>query len=272
MISVEPSGGKATPGKYTFRLSLKVDKTERPLDEPVQLNLSVDPRQLQFVVFVFPGKSSLPVGCLWSYRIWLRVNNVDHRLFGDDELWIGKDPDFSAITDASYARLKAVTSNSQTYDAVVGGARVEFIAKWQHIGEGLYRYSLEYDAGGVGAVLMADFRLMVQGDPRSVTFLIYTVPMNSIPAGASHRLRVWLKTFVPLPSEDGSEGFSLPFNDSYIYQRILKMDALKIGSQLDFSNVGSKMIMGYAAGPPKTFSMSPSRDTRYDTKSVVQIG
>ncbi|KAL0580503.1 hypothetical protein V5O48_001490 [Marasmius crinis-equi] len=149
VISVEPFSGKALPGRYTFRLSLKIDKTERPLDEPNVLNLSVDPRQLQFIVFVFPGKSSLPVGCLWSYRVWLRVNGVDHRLFGDDELWVGKDPDFSSITDASYARLK-----------------------WQHIGEGLYKYSLDYEASGVGGPLIEDFRLILQGDPRATTFLI----------------------------------------------------------------------------------------------------
>lgn len=273
VISVEPITGKALPGKYTFRLSLKVDKTERPLDQPISLNLSVDPRQLQFVVFVFPGKSSLPTGCLWSYRVWLRVGGVDHRLWGDDELWVGKDPDFSSISDASYARLKSVGSNTQEYDAMVGGARVQFIAKWQHIGEGLYKYSLEYEASGVGGVLMDDFRLMLQGDPRSVTFLIYTVPMNSIPAGASHRLRVWLKTFLPLPSESGTDAFSLPFNDSYIYQRIFKSDSLKIGSCLDFSTVGSKLIMGYAAGPPKTFTMSNARDLRYDGKGgTTQIG
>ncbi|KAG7096349.1 hypothetical protein E1B28_003793 [Marasmius oreades] len=122
IISLEPLSGTGLTGRYTFRLSLKVDKTERPLNEPIVLNLLVDPRQLQFVVFVFPGKSSLPVGCLWSYRVWLRVNGVDHRLFGDDELWVGKDPDFSSVADASYARLKNVGSNSQLYEGAVGEA------------------------------------------------------------------------------------------------------------------------------------------------------
>jgi hypothetical protein len=172
LISVEPVNGKPTPGKYIFRLSLKVDKTERPLVDPVSLNLSVDPRKLEFVVFVFPGKSTVPAGCLWSYRVWLRVNLVDHRLFGDDELWVGKDPDFSSVADASFARLTSVNGNSQLYDGVVGRARVQFIVKWTHIAEGLYKYSLEYESAGVGAMLMENFRLIVQGDPRSVSFLI----------------------------------------------------------------------------------------------------
>ena len=61
---------------------------------------------------VFPGKATIPAGCLWSYRVWLRVNFVDHRIFGDDELWVGKDPDFSSIADASFARLKSNNVNS----------------------------------------------------------------------------------------------------------------------------------------------------------------
>lgn len=78
---------------------------------------------------VFPGKTTIPAGCLYSYRVWLRVNFVDHRIFGDDELWVGKDPDFSSITDASFARLKSTTPHSQLYDGVVGRARVQFIAR-----------------------------------------------------------------------------------------------------------------------------------------------
>jgi hypothetical protein len=78
---------------------------------------------------VFPGKTTLPAGCLWSYRVWLRVNQIDHRLFGDDELWVGEDPDFSAITDASFARLKNVSTTSQVYEAIVGRAKVNFVVR-----------------------------------------------------------------------------------------------------------------------------------------------
>jgi hypothetical protein len=47
---VESASGKPVPGMYTFRLSLKVDKVERPLGEPVSLKLAVDPRKLNFTV------------------------------------------------------------------------------------------------------------------------------------------------------------------------------------------------------------------------------
>lgn len=48
--SVEPASGKPNPGKYKFRLSLKVDKVERPLEDVVSLNLLVDPKNLEFIV------------------------------------------------------------------------------------------------------------------------------------------------------------------------------------------------------------------------------
>jgi len=233
----------------------------------------VDPRKLEFIVFVFPGKTTIPAGCLYSYRVWLRVNFVDHRIFGDDELWVGKDPDFSSIADASFSRLKSTTSHSQLYDGVVGRARVQFIERWTHIAEGLYKYSLEYESAGVGAMLIEDFRLTIQGDPGSVSFLIYTVPMNSMPAGASHRIRVWLKTFLPFPSNenDQSSNISLPFSDSYVYQRIWKSDSLKLGARLDFFTLGTKMIMGYSNGPSKTYTVSQTRD-KYEAKGGLELG
>lgn len=75
---------------------------------------------------IFPGKQGLPTGSLWSLRVWLRVNSVDHRLFGEDELWVGKDPDFNAIGDASFARLKTAVVGEQIYNAYVGRALVTF--------------------------------------------------------------------------------------------------------------------------------------------------
>ncbi|KAJ6532277.1 hypothetical protein DFH09DRAFT_933370, partial [Mycena vulgaris] len=246
-ISVEPSNGKPTPGKYTFRLSLRVHDVERPIGDSVSLDLSVDPRTLAFSVFLFPGKKNVvPAGSLYSMRVWLRVNGVDHRLFGEDELWVGKDLDFSAIADASFARLgDTTTQDTQVYAGVVGRARVQFIVRWQHLGERLYKYNMEYEAAGVGAPLIDDLRLIVHGDPREVAFLIYTVPVRSVPVGASHRLRVWLRTRAPADS----------LSDAYLYQRMWKSDAFKIGARLDFEALGPTLIMGFAEGGPTTVVM-----------------
>jgi len=223
----------------------------------VVLQLAVDPRQLEFVVFVLPGKTCLPVGCLYSLRVWLRVNNVDHRLFGEDELWIGKNPSFDSIEGLSYAKLKDIIDNIQVYHAVVGKAVVSFIVKWQVVGERLYKYSMEYEAGGVGGTLIEDFHLGLEGDPRAVTFLIYAIPIKAVvPAGAIHRLSVWLRTVAPSSDPSNSASFVPPFTESHICQRIWKMDSFKIGAHLDFANLGDKMITGSCVGGPRTVVMT----------------
>ena len=48
--SVEPDTRRPSPGKYSFRLSLKTNGIERSLCEPTTRILRVDPRQLNFVV------------------------------------------------------------------------------------------------------------------------------------------------------------------------------------------------------------------------------
>jgi len=46
------------------------------------------------------------------------------------------------------------------------------VCRWQNMSSNLYKYSLEYDAEGVGEVLFEDFKLRIDSDPRAVTFLI----------------------------------------------------------------------------------------------------
>ncbi|KAF9462066.1 hypothetical protein BDZ94DRAFT_764436 [Collybia nuda] len=275
LISVEPHAGKPAPGKYTFRLSLRVNGIERTLCEPIELKLSIDPRQLEFIVFVFPGKTSIPVGSLYSLRVWLRVNGADHRVFGDDELWVGKDLDFNSIADASFFRLKNVDSKTQIYHGFCGRALVTFIVRWNRMGNDFYRYSLDYELNGVSGNLFDDLKLRIDGDPRTTTFLIYSVPINSQPAGASHRLRIWLKSLVNLGNIDPSTAVSLPFNDSYIYQRIWKTDSFKVGARLDFNSLGNKMIMGFSSGGPQTIIRSsppPDPPLRSPYQEKARIG
>jgi len=81
-----------------------------------------------------------------------------------------------------------------------------------------------------------------------------STPSNSIPAGASHKLRIWIRSVAPLAAANTS-AYGLPFNDSYIYQRIWKEDSFKIGSRLDFESLGAKMHMGFSAGGPETIVM-----------------
>ncbi|KAG6902467.1 hypothetical protein C0995_016329 [Termitomyces sp. Mi166 len=242
-ISVEPASGTPAPGKYTFRLSMRCNGIERVICEPTVLRLLIDPRTLDFVVFVYPGKSSIPAGSLYSLRVWVRANGVEHRVFMDDELWVGKDLDFYSINQASIMILRSVDNKSQLYHG------------WQRVNENLYKYSIDYDSNGIGGNLIEDLRLRIDGDPRTVTFLIYSVPINSVPAGSSHRLRIWTKSLVNTPGPT-TDLPTLPFQDSYIFQRIYKNDMLKIGAHLDFENMSTKAIMGFAAGPVQTIVMS----------------
>jgi len=56
-------------------------------------------------------------------------------------------------------------------------------------------------------------------------------------------------------------------NDSYVYQRVFKSDTFKVGSKLDFTTLGNKMVMGYLNGPPKIYSTSQVSGGRLERKS-----
>lgn len=106
---------------------------------------------------------------------------------------MGKDLDFNAIGDASFMRPGGVGLDHQVYRGYVGKALITFIIRyvtlaaslhwcvltlfyycyrWQKIRDRLYKYSLEYEGGGVGDMLFSDFRMRIDNDPRSVGFLI----------------------------------------------------------------------------------------------------
>ncbi|THH14302.1 hypothetical protein EW146_g6013 [Bondarzewia mesenterica] len=126
-ITIEP--GPDHLGHHILFLTMKTGSVERPICMPVPLKLKVDPRDVRFSVFMFPTKASLPEGCLHSLRVWLRANEVDHRLFSEDSLWVGRDPDFYSIKDATFARLRSTTQDAQVYRAVIGRALIDLIIR-----------------------------------------------------------------------------------------------------------------------------------------------
>jgi hypothetical protein len=80
--------------------------------------------------------------------------------------------------------------------------------------------------------------------------------VQSLPAGATHRLRIWLRGLVPL-TNDPAMSHPLPFNDSYIYQRVFQLDDFKIGGRLEFHALGNKLVMAFPhCGGPETVQMS----------------
>lgn len=68
--------------------------------------------------------------------------------------------------------MKHQDGHEQVYQAYAGKALVHFTVRWARVQGNLYRYEVEYEAGGVGGVLIEDLRLKLDVDPRSVTFLI----------------------------------------------------------------------------------------------------
>ncbi|KAG1805721.1 uncharacterized protein BJ212DRAFT_1391204 [Suillus subaureus] len=215
-VLVEPEADQ--PNHYTLSLSMKAGYVERALCDPVTLRLSIDPRRLDF-----------------------STAGIDHRIFSDNDLWVGRDPDFRSVGDACFAVLRNATQDMLIYQGVVGRAHVSFIIRWKLVEVGLYSLSLEYEAGGAGRTLFENHYMRLECEPQIVSFLIYVIPVTSTPAGASHRLRFWLRT--PFVSQSPASS-TVSQSESYIYQRIWKSDDFKIGAGLNFEALGSKLVMG----------------------------
>ncbi|EGO02396.1 hypothetical protein SERLA73DRAFT_178314 [Serpula lacrymans var. lacrymans S7.3] len=254
---------------YMFSLSMKAGHVERTLCESILMRLSIDPTKLDFSVFVFPPKSSLPYGCLQNLRVWLRTAGMDHRIFADNDLWVGKDPDFRSIGDASFAVLRNATEDMLIYQGMVGQAHVSYIVRWNLVSVGLYSLSFEYEAGGAGRPLFEDYRLRLDCEPQTVSFMIYSIPVSSTPAGASHRLRFWLRTPYTSLSPTSSVNSHAHPTESYIYQRLWKSDSFKLGAGLNFEALGSKVVIATRdPGPPaieretQPLSLFPNRRPR----------
>jgi len=256
-VTIEPLAGLAN--QYRFFLSLKSEAVERPLSKPVDVILSVHPRELKFAVFMFPPKSSLPIGCLWSLRVWLRHSQIDHRLFAEDRLWIGRDPDFYAIEEARFAQFYNGSPTLKLYKVALGRTTIDLIAKWKIVGDSVYMLSLQYEHGGVGRILFENMSMRLSCLPEDINFVIYLLPISSTPQGASHRIRVWLRS--PITSMHGSHDSVLSIR-SFVCQRIWGSDEFKVGSALDFTALGPRTVMGAPTGGVYTIT-SPSQGSLY---------
>jgi len=266
-ISIEPL--RELSREHTFYLSLKAGVFERPLSQPVTLSLSVDPQELKFVVFAYPPRSCLPQGCLFSLRVWIRAGDIDHRLFSEDALWIGRDPDFYSIQDATFARLRSVNSETLLYKIVVGRALMDFIIRWRQVRGRVYSLSLEYDGCGVGRMLFSDLIVSLDCPPEHINFVLYTIPVTSTPQGATHRIRLWLRAPDQVePAPQPEVDLSSP---QFIYQRIWGTDAFKVGNSLDFTALGPKLIMGVPNGDGPRTMTSPSEQLFHRNPGLASV-
>ncbi|KAI0068541.1 hypothetical protein BV25DRAFT_1866539 [Artomyces pyxidatus] len=228
--------------EHYFFLSMKIGAVERPISQSVTLTLTIDPRDLTFAVFAFPPKPCMPQGCLYSLRVWLRANGVDHRIFSEDALWVGADPDFYSIENAAFARPRSVGATVHVYQVAIGKTLVDLVIRWRRVMEKAFSISLEYEARGVGRILFENLTVRLDCSPQEIDFVIYTMPISSTPQGASHRLRLWLRgprqsSGPPYRPVDGRSASS-------VCQRIWSTDDFKLGDMLDFTALGPKLIMG----------------------------
>jgi len=72
--------------------------------------------------------------------------------------------------------------------------------------------------------------------PSELSCHIYAIPLDSKPAGATHRIRVWLRSPSPLSAGEGL----LP---SYTYQRIWSTDEFRVGGYLDFMDIDPRRVI-----------------------------
>ena len=108
--------------------------------------------------------------------------------------------------------------------------------RWEALKETVYSLTLEYEAGGVGKALLENMVVRLDFPPRDLGCHIYTIPLDSKPAGATHRVRVWLRS----PSPFNAEGDSYAV---YTYQRIWSTDEFRVGGYLDFMDVDPKRVI-----------------------------
>ena len=102
--------------------------------------------------------------------------------------------------------------------------------------QSVYSLTLEYEAGGVGKALLENMIVRLDFPPSELSCHIYTIPLNSRPAGATHRLRVWLRSPSPFTVEED-------LHSSYTYQRIWSTDEFRVGGYLDFMDIDPKRVI-----------------------------
>jgi hypothetical protein len=102
--------------------------------------------------------------------------------------------------------------------------------------ETVYSLTLEYEAGGVGKTLLDNMVVRLDFPPRELGCHIYTIPLDSKPSGATHRVRVWLRSpSLFSPAEDSFR--------AYTYQRIWSTDDFRVGGFLDFMDIDPKRVI-----------------------------
>lgn len=108
--------------------------------------------------------------------------------------------------------------------------------RWEFLKESVFSLTLEYEAGGVGKPLLENLIVRLDFPPRDLGCHIYTIPLDSKPVGATHRLRIWLRS--PSPFTLDGESYR-----KYTYQRIWSTDEFRVGGFLNFVDIDPKSVI-----------------------------
>ncbi|KAG8821880.1 hypothetical protein FRC19_007087 [Serendipita sp. 401] len=153
---------------------------------------------------------------------------IQHRIFSDESLWVGKDPPFASIQQVALTQQGPPTIPStnrnepdvirKTYKGYVGRAPCDFVViiKSINITGSVWGISVEYQAGGISRLLFEQIKVRLHCRLEDIRFIIYTVPIDSSIPYSNHRVRVWIK---------GLDGAHI---------RLFKSDEFRLGSQLAF--------------------------------------
>lgn len=225
LITVEQSPTVEEESMLT--LTYKSGGIERPLCGKEHMRLAIDPQTLRFHIFVFP-KPSLPADCLYCVRVWLEAQGVQHRIFSDENLWVGKDPPFSSIQHVALTRQDQPSIPfslrpdpgviRKAFKGYVGRASCDFIVIMKNLDPlgSVWGVSVEYQAGGISRLVFEQTKFRLHCRVDDIKFIIYTVPIDSSIPYSNHRIRVWVK---------GMDG---------ICQRLFKSDEFRVGAELAF--------------------------------------
>ena len=130
---------------------------------------------------MFP-KPSLPEGALYCVRVWMEAgpNNVQHRIFSDDNLWVARDPPFHTIEHIALTQLSpapSITSDtywSRSYRGFVGRAPCDFIPSITLLSplDGVYSVAMDYESGGVKRRVFDNIKLRLHCRLQDIQFVI----------------------------------------------------------------------------------------------------
>lgn len=181
-------------------LTVKSGGIEQSLGGKETAIIYVDPSKLKFTILyvAFPPpfncfsssptdistfpKPSLPDGSLHCVRIWMEtgINNVQHRVFSDDNLWVARDPPFHTIEHIAFTQLAPVaplitdTYWSRAYRGFVGRAQCDFIPSLTLVStlDNVYSVALDYESGGVKRRVFDGIKIRLHCRLQDINFII----------------------------------------------------------------------------------------------------